>query len=143
MKLHIVTIGKPKLTYAKLGWKEYIERLSRMHEIRTTHLADKWANDAHKISTAAVNAHLVALVVDGPQYTSHELAAFLDKVSYEGREVCFLIGGPDGLPPAITEKAQTKLSLSKLTFPHDLAMIILAETLYRASTINTNHPYHH
>ncbi len=143
MKLHLVTIGKPKLAYAQLGWEDYLKRLNRFHQVRVTHLADKWANDSDKIIATTGTAHLVALVIDGPQLSSHELAAFLEKTALEGRELCFIIGGPDGLPQAVIEKAQTKLSFSKLTFPHDLAMVILLESLYRASSITAGTPYHH
>ena len=80
--------------------------------------------------------------ITGPQLTSEALAEFLDKRSFEGREVCFIIGGPDGLPQEVIDSADMLWSLSKLTFPHDLAMVVLAETLYRASTISVGHPYH-
>lgn len=70
------------------------------------------------------------------------LARFLAKRSQEGREVSFIIGGPEGLPEEVINTADHKLSLSELTFPHDLAMVVLLEALYRASTINSNHPYH-
>jgi 23S rRNA (pseudouridine1915-N3)-methyltransferase len=72
-----------------------------------------------------------------------ELAEFLEKRSVEGvGEMCFVIGGPDGHSEHIKERADFLWSLSRLTFPHDMAMVIFAETLYRASTINKNHPYH-
>ncbi|PID31783.1 50S rRNA methyltransferase [Candidatus Saccharibacteria bacterium] len=142
MKLHIVTVGEPKLEYARLGWNEYLRRLSRLHHVRTTHVADKWARDANRILAAAGKAYRVALVIDGSQYSSESLASFLDKQALGGRELCFIIGGPDGLPPAVIEAADTTLGLSKLTFPHDLAMLILAETLYRSSSINAQLPYH-
>lgn len=143
MKLHLITVGEPKLSYAKQGWDEYLRRLSHFHQVRVTHLADKWANDTNKLLTTAGAAHAVALIIDGPQLTSHELSSFLDKSAHEGRELCFIIGGPDGLPSEVIDHAQTKLSFSKLTFPHDLAMVILVEALYRASTISAGHPYHH
>ena len=60
-----------------------------------------------------------------------------------GREVAFLVGGPDGLPAEVIAASDLLLSFSRLTFPHDLAMVILAETLYRASTIAAGQPYHH
>lgn len=142
MKIHLITIGSPKLEYAKSGWNEYIKRLGRFHNVRVTHLSDKH-NSADHLLVAAGKAHKVALVIDGPQLTSHQLADFLDAQSIQGRELCFMIGGPDGLPPTVIENSETRLSFSKLTFPHDLAMVILAEALYRASTISAGHPYHH
>lgn len=144
MKLHIITVGKPRLAYAATGFEEYIRRLERAHQVRVTHIADKWANDASKFLDAAGQAYKVALVIEGgKQLSSHELADFLEKRAQEAREVCLLIGGPDGLPAEVIASADYRWSLSPLTFPHDLAMVILAEALYRATTITTGHPYHH
>lgn len=142
MKLHIITIGSPKLAYAQNGWAEYLKRLQRFHSVRVTHLADKFANDAGKVLEAAGKAYKVALVIEAKQLSTEELADFLEKRAPEGREVCFIIGGPDGLPQEVIEKADFSWSFSKLTFPHDLAMVVLLETLYRASTVNAGHPYH-
>jgi 23S rRNA (pseudouridine1915-N3)-methyltransferase len=142
MRIHIITVGQPKLPYAKLGWEEYIKRLGHYHTVRTTHIPDKWAyNDTFILQTAG-NAVKVAMVIDGKQFTSPELAAFLEKRALEAREVCFLIGGPEGLPENVINQAEHTIGLSRLTFPHDLAMVVLAEALYRASTISAGQPYH-
>ncbi|HSX08128.1 MAG TPA: 23S rRNA (pseudouridine(1915)-N(3))-methyltransferase RlmH [Candidatus Saccharimonadales bacterium] len=141
MKLHIVTVGEPKLAYARAGWDEYLTRLKRMHSVRVTHIADK-QNDAAHLLQAAGSAYKIALVIDGPQFTSPGLAEFLEKRAQDSRELCFLIGGPEGLPSAVIQAADAEWGFSKLTFPHDLAMVILLEALYRASTITAGHPYH-
>lgn len=141
MKLHIITIGQPKLKFAKQGWDEYLTRLKHFHKVRTTPIADKH-NNATSILHAAGNAYKIALVIDGPQLSSEALAAFLEQQAQTGRELCWIIGGPDGLPAEVINKADKLLGLSQLTFPHDLAMVILAEALYRASTISAGHPYH-
>jgi len=142
MKLHIITIGKPKLAYARTGWQEYTKRLSRFHQLRISHLDNKYANDSSHILQAAGDAYKIILEIKANQYSSSQLANLLDKLAYEGREVCFIVGGPDGLPQEVVGKADLQWSMSALTFPHDLAMVVLAETLYRASSINANHPYH-
>lgn len=142
MRLHIITVGAPKLTYAKQGWGEYLKRLSRYHNVRVTHIADKRANDTAFLLQTASNGHKIALVIGGQQFSSPDLSKFLDGVSLEGREVCFVIGGPEGLPEDFISQVDDKLSLSKLTFPHDLAMVVLLEALYRASTISAGRPYH-
>jgi len=142
MKLHLITIGAPKLAYAKQGWDEYIGRLKRYHQLRITHLPDKRAADSATILQTAGTAYTVALVIDGQQLSSPELAAFLDQQALRARELCFIIGGPEGLPEAVIQQADLRLSFSKLTFPHDLAMVMLAESLYRAGTIVAGHPYH-
>ena len=141
MKLHIVTIGKPKLAYAAQGWDEYLGRLKHYHQVRVTHIADK-SNSAESLLAADGSAYKIALVIDGKQFTSEELAEFLDKRALEAREVCLLIGGPDGLQPEVIEAADFQMGLSRLTFPHDLAMVVLLEALYRASTISAGQPYH-
>lgn len=142
MKIHIVTVGEPKLAYAISGWQEYLSRLKHYHSVRVTHVPDKHAYDPKYLAAAVGNAYKIALVIDGKQLTSPELATFLDKRALEAREVCLLIGGPEGLPSETIAAADLQLGLSRLTFPHDLAMVILAETLYRASTIQAGQPYH-
>ncbi|HSX29196.1 MAG TPA: 23S rRNA (pseudouridine(1915)-N(3))-methyltransferase RlmH [Candidatus Saccharimonadales bacterium] len=142
MKLHIITIGQPKLEYAKMGWELYTHRLARYHDLRITHLPDKYANNSEHIHTMAGKARIVALVVGAPQMTSVALAESLDKRATMGQELCFIIGGPEGLPKPVIEAADTRLGLSQLTLPHDLAMVVTAEALYRASTITAGHPYH-
>ena len=141
MKLHIITIGKPKLGYAQAGWDEYWARLKHYHQLRATHIADKHNDTAH-ILEAAGAAYIVALSIPGQQLSSEALATFLQKHELTGRETAFIIGGPDGLPAAVLDKADYQLSLGSLTLPHDLAMVVLLESLYRASTINTGQPYH-
>lgn len=142
MKVHIVTIGKPKLAYAAAGWDEYLTRLKRYHDVRVTQLADKYAYDEQKIAETLDGSYKVILEITGKQLSSEELAVFLEKRELDAREVCFVIGGPEGLPQAIRDHADFQWSFGKLTLPHDLAMVTLLETLYRSSTINSNHPYH-
>jgi 23S rRNA (pseudouridine1915-N3)-methyltransferase len=142
MRVHIITVGQPKLAYAKQGWEEYLGRLKHYHSVRITHVPDKHAYDAPYLDQVSGSAYKIALVIDGTQLASPELAAFLEKRASDGREVCFLVGGPEGLPAQVIAEADFTWGLSKLTFPHDLAMVILLETLYRASTISAGLPYH-
>lgn len=142
MKLHIITIGKPKLAYAQMGWEEYLGRLQRLHTVRITQLSDKYADDATKILEAAQGSYRVVLEIKGKLLSSPELAAFMKDRELEAREVSFTIGGPDGLPQQVRAGADLQLSFGHLTLPHDLAMITLLEALYRASTINAGLPYH-
>lgn len=141
MKLHIITIGQPKLEYAKQGWEEYLGRLKHYHQVRVTHIADK-QNDTEHILAAAGNSYKVGLIINGRPLTSQSLSTFLDQKAQEGRELSFIIGGPDGLTSEVIDSVDHKWSFSDLTFPHDLAMVILLESLYRASTISAGHPYH-
>lgn len=142
MKLHIITIGEPKLHYAREGWAEYYKRLSHYHQLRTTHIADKH-NDAEHLLAAAGNSYKIGLVITGKEFSSPRLAQFLEKRALDGRELSFIIGGPDGLTEAVLQQLDYQWSFGELTLPHDLAMVVLVETLYRASTISAGLPYHH
>lgn len=140
--MHVITVGKPKLLYAQHGWEEYLGRLQRLHTVRVTQLSDKFAYDTAKIQEAQAGSYKVVLEITGQQFSSEELAAQLQKLELLGKEISFIIGGPEGLPQEIRDSADLKWSLSKLTLPHDLAMVTALEALYRASTINAGLPYH-
>jgi 23S rRNA (pseudouridine1915-N3)-methyltransferase len=144
MKLHLLTVGAPKLAYAKAGLEEYGARLQRnpKHHWRVTHVADKDAQNTQRLLQIAGDAYKIALAIEGQQFSSEELAAWLDGRALSGRELCFMIGGPHGLPDEVVAAADFQLSLSRLTLPHDLAMVIAAEALYRALSLNEGHPYH-
>jgi 23S rRNA (pseudouridine1915-N3)-methyltransferase len=142
MKLQFVTIGKPKLHYAHLGWNEYMWRLEKFHKVSVKHLSDKYANDANHILAASEGSYRVAMVIEGTVLDSSHLATQLEKWELQGKPVSILIGGPEGLPQAVIEAADYQWSLSPLTFPHDLAMLVTLEALYRASTIKAGVPYH-
>lgn len=142
MKLHIITVGKPKLLYAKAGWEEYLGRLQRLHTVRVTQLADKFAYDVIKLQEAQSGSYKVVLEITGEQFSSESLAGQLEKLELMSKEVSFTIGGPEGLPQDVRDQADLLWSLGKLTLPHDLAMVTTLEALYRASTINAGLPYH-
>jgi 23S rRNA (pseudouridine1915-N3)-methyltransferase len=142
MKIHLVTVGKPKLDYAKLGFEDYLGRLKRLHTVRLTQLGDKYADDAAKFRETVAGTYVVVLEITGSDLDTHALATFLQARELESREVSFVIGGPDGLPQTVRESADTRWSLSRLTLPHDLAMVVTAEALFRASTLNAGLPYH-
>jgi 23S rRNA (pseudouridine1915-N3)-methyltransferase len=142
MKLQLVTIGKPKLHYAHQGWDEYRRRLMKFHKVDVKHLADKYADDAAKILEATAGTYRIVLEIKGKRLDSRDLALLLKKRELDGVTVSFIIGGPEGLPQTVVDKADYLWSLSDLTFPHDLAMVVTLEALYRASTINAGIPYH-
>jgi 23S rRNA (pseudouridine1915-N3)-methyltransferase len=89
------------------------------------------------------NAEMVVLLDErGRQFDSKELAAKLSQWQGDGRDLCFVIGGPDGVSEACRQRADFTWSLSRLTLPHGLARVLLAEQLYRAHSLQTGHPYH-
>ena len=85
---------------------------------------------------------VVALDERGQQMSTRELAAWLADRMREGRDLAFLIGGPDGFAAEVAARSDMSLSLSRLTLPHALARVVLTEQLYRAMTLLTHHPYH-
>ena len=85
-------------------------------------------------------AHLVLLASDGREFDSVELSRWLEERRHDGRELCFVIGGPRGLD---LDRCDTRLSLGRLTLPHQLARVVLLEQLYRAHKILAGEPYHY
>lgn len=142
MRLQIVTVGKPKLEYAKRGFEEYFTRFSRLHSVRHIIVSDKHAYDASYILDMTKGNTRIVLEITGTEYASEQLAEFLQKRELESKEVSFIIGGPEGLPSEVRDAADYSWSLGRLTLPHDLAMVVTLEALYRASTINAGLPYH-
>lgn len=88
------------------------------------------------------NNHIVALDVKGRAWSTEQLAERLGQWMQAGQDVALLVGGPDGLSQACSDKANEYWSLSPLTFPHPLVRVILAEQIYRAWSVLRNHPYH-
>ena len=85
---------------------------------------------------------MVALDEHGRLRSTQELAQWLEKRRQMGTDLCFLIGGPDGLDPSVLKSSGEQWSLSPLTLPHGLVRVMLAEQLYRASSLLAGHPYH-
>ena len=100
------------------------------------------ADEEKRLLDRAGDDYLVALDEQGKSLTTLQLAKWLGERQQEGRNLTFLIGGPEGLGPAILMKATLRWSLSALTFPHAMVRVILAEQLYRAHSVLQNHPYH-
>lgn len=88
------------------------------------------------------NEKLVVLDVKGKSFSTSELAGFIESWQMQGQDVAVIIGGPDGLDERFLSGSLARLSLSKLTLPHPLVRIVLAEQIYRALALNANHPYH-
>lgn len=144
MRLHLITVGEPKLHYARLGWDEYEKRLRRYHKVQVTRVAGKTQQaESEAILKAAGRAPLVLLDPRGVQFTSEELSEWLDAQAVGGTgELAFAIGGPEGHTETLRSQAARLWGLGTLTLPHDLAMVVLLEALYRASTISAGEPYH-
>jgi len=136
------------------AWNEYSRRMppGLALTLREINLAKRGKNADTKRLTAIesralfdampARARVVALDVRGKTWSTEKLAAHLEQWMAEGRDVGFMIGGPDGIDAEIIKKADDRWSLGPLTLPHPLVRVVLAEQLYRAWTITQNHPYH-
>jgi len=141
MKIQIITIGEPKGEYRKI-FDEYFKRLGGFVKVEYFPVKENKDSDK-KILKLIEKTKVILLDEKGKEFSSKELADFLEISEQESeKKISFLIGGPDGHSEKIREKSDFKISFSKLTFPHDLAMVILVETLYRSFSILRNYPYH-
>jgi 23S rRNA (pseudouridine1915-N3)-methyltransferase len=107
-------------------------------------LADKWKEKEGELILKAIDPSdwVVALEVDGQNWTTSKLAKQIVNWQGKGCNVALLVGGPDGLSADCLARAQQKWSLSALTFPHPMVRVILSEAIYRAWSVTVNHPYH-
>lgn len=140
--------------WVKSGYDEYVKRLPRECRLQLVEIPagkrGKGANLARAIQDegermlAALpkEAHVIALDMRGKQWDTPQLAQRLKDWLQDGRDVALLTGGPDGLAKSCLKRADHLWSLSKLTLPHPLVRIVVAEQLYRAWSLLTGHPYH-
>jgi len=144
MRLHILTIGKPKLAYAKAGVAEYLDRFPPRNGVDLEPLRASARDEEGKVLLARSDGMFrVALDERGEQITSRELARKLTAWELQRtKAVAFLIGGADGHSDELRTTADWRWSLSPLTLQHELALIVLLEQLYRARCINAGTPYH-
>jgi len=138
LHIQVVQVGKTKDLYFRQAEQEYIKRLGRYGKI-TVNTANE---DSKLMSLVNKDSYLIALVIEGKQFSSEE---FADKLKDIGRmgHVTFIIGGPHGLPKDVVEKSDLALSFSKMTFTHQMIRVILLEQVYRACTINEGKKYHY
>lgn len=154
MKLHIIAVGTRMPAWVAEGFADYAGRMPRMARIALTEIkaeprttgktaAQLMAAEAARIEAAFPgNTERIVLDERGRDFTTEQLARWLEARLGSGRDLAFLIGGPDGLCPSIKSAAQLQMRLSSLTLPHGLARVLLAEQLYRAISLLQNHPYH-
>ncbi|HEY7529282.1 MAG TPA: 23S rRNA (pseudouridine(1915)-N(3))-methyltransferase RlmH [Gemmatimonadota bacterium] len=153
MKLRILAVGRLKEACSRDAAEDYLGRVLRYLPCEVVEVKDAGgegeetkilATEARRLREAAPDgAFRVALDVRGKSYSSVEFARFLgDRMSHGGGDLAFLIGGPWGLEPGLRRECDLQLSLSALTFPHDLVRVILLEQIYRALTILRGEPYH-
>lgn len=154
----VICIGKLKEQYLKDACDEYRKRLSTLCRLNIIELpaqrlsdapSDKEIEAALKIEGKAIiekiphGAKIYTMCIEGKQYASPELARQLDELAVSGiSQAVFIIGGSFGLSDEVKKMSHVKLSMSKMTFPHQLARVMLLEQIYRASQISIGTKYH-
>jgi 23S rRNA (pseudouridine1915-N3)-methyltransferase len=141
MKIHFVMLGKTRRPEIRALLDDYAARIGRFAEVQLTELREDSAASLRKL--ALDSAATVVLLDDaGKPQTSAQFARWLGEMRDRGsRELVFLCGGAEGFPESLRRRATQRLSLSSLTFSHELARTMLAEQLYRAFAILAGHPY--
>ena len=157
IKVDIIALGKLKEKYLRDAGDEYSKRLSRYCDLKITELSPVALSDnpsENEISNALLkekemisraipkDSFIVALCIEGKEISSEELAYVFKEKANEGKRICFIIGSSYGLSEEVKKMADMRLSVSKMTFPHQLFRIMLLEQTYRAFKINEGSTYH-
>lgn len=153
MRLVIVAVGQRVPDWAQTAWDDYAKRFPpelrvELKAVKTEPRGSKTLETLYAAERARIEAaipkgaRVVALDERGTALTTLALAGKLKHWQLEGDDVALVIGGPDGLDPGFRQAAHERIRLSDLTLPHAFARVLLIEQLYRAWSINANHPYH-
>jgi 23S rRNA (pseudouridine1915-N3)-methyltransferase len=158
VNISIVTVGKLKEKYLKMGIDEYLKRLNSYAKVEVIEVADEKAPEELSesemiqvkqkegeriLAKIGQDTYVIALAINGKMQSSEGLADTLDKLATYGKsKIAFIIGGSLGLSDEVLKRSNEQLSFSKMTFPHQLMKLILVEQIYRAYRINRGEPYH-
>ncbi len=149
MKITLLAIGKLKTGPEAELVAEYRKRLSwsvgiREYEAKAGLKGAAKQQKEHELLNAAIpdGAYIIALDERGKAATTQQFAALLEAQQHAGQEVCFILGGADGLTDAMRQHADRLISFGAMTWPHKLARAMLCEQLYRAESLLKGHPYH-
>ncbi|MDW5524074.1 23S rRNA (pseudouridine(1915)-N(3))-methyltransferase RlmH [Carnobacterium maltaromaticum] len=158
MNIKIITVGKLKEKYLKMGIDEYTKRLGAYCKIELIEVSDEKAPE--KLSEAEMlqvkekegerilakiteNAYVFALAIEGKQRTSEEFSKEIEQLGIQGKSnLVFVIGGSLGLSQAVMKRSNTPISFGKMTLPHQLMRLVLVEQVYRGFRIMKGEPYH-
>lgn len=156
MKIELAVIGKTSIGYLKQGIDEYIKRLKHYVPFEIKYIDDikntknisedqqKRTEGAKILSLLDKSDFVVLLDEHGKEYTSMQYSSYIQKRMLSGaKKVVFVIGGPYGFSQEEYDRANDKISFSKMTFNHEMIRLIFTEQLYRAYTIINHEPYHH
>ncbi|WP_419957694.1 23S rRNA (pseudouridine(1915)-N(3))-methyltransferase RlmH [Psychrobacillus psychrotolerans] len=158
MNIQIVSVGKLKEKYLKMGIEEYTKRLGAYAKLDLVEVADEKAPENLSeadmeivkkkegdriLAKIGADTYVIALAIEGKMKTSEQLAGDIESLMTYGRsKIAFVIGGSLGLHEDVMKRSDEKLSFSKMTLPHQLMKLVLVEQIYRAFRIMKNEPYH-
>jgi 23S rRNA (pseudouridine1915-N3)-methyltransferase len=153
MRMRLLAAGTRLPDWVNAGFEEYASRLRGDYRLELTEIELGRRGDAdvrravtsegeRMLAAAGSRAAIVALQVGGRRLSTEQLVEWLRERARLGEPLAFCIGGPDGLAPAVDERACLRWSLSPLTLPHGLARVVVAEALYRAVSVIRGQPYH-
>lgn len=154
MHIRLIAVGDRQPSWVDTAFDDYAERLPKQWRfaLHTIPVARRNKSDAAAMAVAAEqqkilsvlkpDEQVVLLDQDGEQTASREFASRLEVWLAAGTDLCFIIGGPDGVGGQVRSRANFRWSLSRLTLPHGMARVLFAEQLYRAWSIGSGHPYH-
>jgi 23S rRNA (pseudouridine1915-N3)-methyltransferase len=138
MRYRVVAVGRMKDAALRAACDGYLDRLRHYATVEEREVKD----EARVLGAIPEGTRLVALSRRGDVCTSGELAEWTARWELDGRDIALAIGGAEALPDEVVRRAERVWSLSRLTFPHELARLVLYEQLYRAYTIRRGEPYH-
>jgi 23S rRNA (pseudouridine1915-N3)-methyltransferase len=154
MRVRVIAVGSRMPQWVRQAYDDYVTRLAAGLKVTLTEIEagsrsggrtpqSAMETEASRLLAAIrKDDYVVTLDERGEEMTTRQLSAWLGTRMREGRDLTFLIGGPDGFAPEVLARGDFRWSLSRLTFPHALVRVVLAEQLYRAHGVLGNHPYH-
>jgi len=156
MKLLLVAVGKTTMDIVRRGVDDYLRRLGHYLPVETKIIADvrksasltpqkqKELEGEAILGSLLPSDRVILLDENGREYSSREFAAYCERLQASGaKRVVFIVGGPYGFSGGVYDRADAKLSLSRMTFNHEMVRLFFVEQLYRAQTILRGEPYHH
>lgn len=146
LTVKLICCGKLKESFYKEACAEYEKRLSAFCKLEVCRLPEEGGLDKEAIrinEAIPQGAYTVAMCIEGKTVSSEELAARFTQIQNSGvSKICFLIGSSEGLADSVKKRADFRLSMSPMTFPHHLAQVMVLEQIYRALSINAGNKYH-